>query len=115
MSSNSLRGILAADQDLGAGNVVMRLLEHGADPDGPGLTFDVAVDAHPAWTPLTLGQLDERIRARASWLHAHGVGWRDPVAVFGTTSADVILTFMACNRIGAIPALLESPTTPTAT
>ncbi|MEV4412293.1 class I adenylate-forming enzyme family protein [Catellatospora sp. NPDC049609] len=107
MSSTNLRAILAADADLGAGNVVTRLLAHGADPAGPGLTFDVDVDGHPAWEPMTLGQLDERVAARAAWLHQRGVGWRDPVAVYTTTSADVVLSFLALNRIGAIPALLN--------
>ena len=107
MTNTNLRAILAADQDLGAGNVVTRLLAHGADPDGPGLTFDADVDGHPAWQPMTLGQLDERLAARAAWLHQHGVGWRDPVAVYGSTSADVLLSFLALNRIGAIPALLN--------
>jgi acyl-coenzyme A synthetase/AMP-(fatty) acid ligase len=103
----NLRAILAADADLGAGNVITRLLAHGADPAGPGLTFDVDVDGHPAWEPLTLGQLDERVAARAAWLHQRGIGWRDPVAVYASTSADVILSFLALNRIGAIPALLN--------
>lgn len=107
MSGTNLRAILAADADLGAGNVITRLLAHGADPAGPGLTFDVEVDGHPAWEPLTLGQLDERVAARAAWLHERGVGWRDPVAVYASTSADVILSFLALNRIGAIPALLN--------
>ncbi len=107
MSSTNLRAILAADADLGAGNVITRLLAHGADPAGPGLTFDVDVDGHPAWEPLTLGQLDERVAARAAWLHQRGIGWRDPVAVYTTTSADVVLSFLALNRLGAIPALLN--------
>ena len=53
----NIRATLAADPDLGAGNVVPRLLAHGEDPDGPGLTFDTAVDGHPAREPLTLGAL----------------------------------------------------------
>lgn len=107
MTTRNIRAILAADPELGAGNVVTRLLEHGEDPDGPGLTFDVDVDGHPAWTPLTLGQLDERVRARAAWFHDHGVRLRDPIAVWTTAAADVMLNFLALNRIGAIPALLN--------
>ncbi|HET6211323.1 MAG TPA: class I adenylate-forming enzyme family protein [Micromonosporaceae bacterium] len=103
----NLRAALAADPDLGAGNVLVKLLEHGADPDGPGMTFDVAVDAHPAWTPLTLGQLDERVRARAAWLHERGVKPRDPVAIYASTAADTFLNFMALTRLGAIPALMN--------
>lgn len=65
-------GALAADPQLGAGNVLARVLAHGADPQGPGLTFDTPVDGYPAGQPLTLGRLDERVAARAAWLHARG-------------------------------------------
>lgn len=105
--TDNLRAKLVADPQLGAGNVVTRLLELGADPDGPGLTFDVDVDGHPAWVGMTLGQLDERINARAAWLHEHGVKARDPIAVYVTSSADCFLSFMALNRLGAIPALMN--------
>jgi 3-aminoavenalumate diazotase len=103
----SLTAALADDVDLGAGNVLTKLLEHGADPAGPGVTFDVAVDGIPAWTPLTLGQLYERVAARAAWLHASGVRPRDPVAVYVTSAADVLLTFTALTWVGAIPALMN--------
>src|SRR5581483_3015944 len=55
----NLRATLAADPELGAGNVVTRLLFHGADPDGPGIEFDTDVDGLGG--KLTLGQLDERV------------------------------------------------------
>lgn len=105
--TKNLRAMLAADPELGAGNVVTRLLALGADPAGPGLTFDVAVDGHPAWTAMTLGELDERINARAAWLHEHGVRPRDPIAVYVTSSADCFLSFLALARLGAIPALMN--------
>ncbi len=105
MTGKNLRAMLAADPELGAGNVVTRLLELGADPDGPGLAFDTE-------PPLTLGQLDERVRARAAWLHEQGVKPRDAVAVYVRSSADCFLSFMALNRIGAIPALMN-PNIPT--
>ncbi|MFC4147525.1 class I adenylate-forming enzyme family protein [Micromonospora mangrovi] len=107
MRTKGLRGALAADTELGAGNVLARVLAHGADPDGPGLTFDTAVDGHPAEQPLTLGQLDERVAARAAWLHDRGVRPRDPVAVWATAAADMVLSFLALARLGAIPALMN--------
>ncbi|WP_412542469.1 class I adenylate-forming enzyme family protein [Longispora sp. K20-0274] len=107
MTVKSIRGALAADPNIGAGNVLATVLAHGVDRDGPGLTFDTDVDGHPAWTPMTIGQLDERVAARASWLHAHGVGRRDVIAIWTGTAADHILTFLALNRIGAIPALIN--------
>jgi acyl-coenzyme A synthetase/AMP-(fatty) acid ligase len=107
MGPTNIRARLANDPGLGAGNVLMKLREHGAVPDGPGITFDVDVDGHPAWTPLTFGALYERVAARAAWLHSNGIGPRDPVAVYVTSSADCLLTFLALNWVGAIPALLN--------
>jgi len=107
MSAPNIRAALANDPDLGAGNVLTKLVEHGAAPEGPGITFDVDVDGHAAWTALTLGQLYERVGARAAWLHRNGIGPRDPVAVYVTSSADCLLAFMALNWVGAIPALLN--------
>jgi len=107
VSLKSIRATLASDPELGAGNVLKRLLDHGEDPSGPGITFDVDVDGHPAWQALTLGQLHERVAARAAWLHEHGVAARDPIAVFATSAADVFLNFMALTWLGAIPALMN--------
>jgi len=107
VSSATLRTSLADDPELGAGNVLIKLAEHGAPPDLPGITFDVAVDGLPAWAPLTLGVLRERVAARAAWLHQLGVKPRDPVAVYVTSAADCLLTFLALNWVGAIPALMN--------
>jgi acyl-coenzyme A synthetase/AMP-(fatty) acid ligase len=102
-----IRAALVADPDVGAGNALVKVIEHGAALDGPGITFDVDVDGHPAWQPLTLGMLRDRVAARASWLHSRGVGPRDPVAVYATSSADILLNFMALAWLGAIPALMN--------
>ena len=107
MPGDNLRAVLAADPELGAGNVLLKLREHGADPDGPGITFDVPVDGRPAWTALTLGELTERVAARAAWLREHGVGPRDPIAVYATSAADVLLNYAALTWLGAIPALMN--------
>ena len=108
MTGNNLRAVLAADPELGAGNVLLRLREHGADPDGPGITFDVPVDGRPAWTALTLGELTERVAARAAFLHEQGIVSRDPVAIYATSAADVLLNFAALTWLGAIPALMNA-------
>ncbi len=107
MSSRNIRGLLAADPELGAGNVLIKLLAHGADPDGPGITFDVPVDGHDAFSPINLGQLRDLVAARAAYLRDRGIGWRDPIAVYVTSAADCFLTFMAANWLGAIPALMN--------
>lgn len=107
MGMKNLRAALAADPDLGAGNVLPKLFEHGADPDGPGITFDTDVDGHRAWQPLTLGMLERRVAARASWLHERGIQARDPVAVYVTGAADCLLSYAALTWLGAIPALMN--------
>ena len=68
MTVRNLRAILAADSELGAGNVLLRLAEHGADMDSPRISFDTDVDTIPAWTPLSLRTLTERVAARAESL-----------------------------------------------
>jgi acyl-CoA synthetase (AMP-forming)/AMP-acid ligase II len=105
--TTNIRAALAADPDVGAGNVLLKLVEHGAPLDGPGITFDVEVDGFPAWQGLTLGQLRDRAAARAAWLHAQGVGPRDPVAIFVNSSADYVLNFLGLTWLGAIPALMN--------
>ena len=107
MATTGIRGRLAKDPEIGAGNVLSKLIEHGADPDGPGLTFDVDVDGHPAWRDMSLGTLHERVAARAAWLHERGVRPRDPVPIYVTTSADLILNFLALTWLGAIPAFMN--------
>jgi acyl-coenzyme A synthetase/AMP-(fatty) acid ligase len=112
VSASNLRAVLAADCELGAGNVLLRLAEHGADMDTPRVTFDTEVDAIPAWTPLSLRTLTERVAARAEWFARHGIGRRDPVAVYVTSAADVILNFFALTWLGAIPALMNGSMPP---
>jgi acyl-coenzyme A synthetase/AMP-(fatty) acid ligase len=108
----SLRAQLAADPSVGTGNVLATVIALGADLSGPGLTFDTAVDHFPAEHPLTLGELDDRVQARTAWLHAHGIGRRDVVAIWATDAADIVLSFLALTRIGAIPALLNGKMAP---
>ncbi|MBV9446280.1 MAG: acyl--CoA ligase [Streptosporangiaceae bacterium] len=107
MSGSNLRAVLAEDSELGAGNVLLRLAEHGADMDVPRVTFDTEVDTIPAWTPLSLRTLTERAAARAEWLQRHGIGRRDPVAIYVSSAADVFLNFFALTWLGAIPALMN--------
>lgn len=108
----SLRAELAADPSIGAGNVLATVIAHGADLTGPGLTFDTAVDHFPAGHPLTLGELDDRVQARTSWLRDRGIGRRDVVAIWATEAADIVLSFLALTRVGAIPALMNGKMAP---
>jgi acyl-coenzyme A synthetase/AMP-(fatty) acid ligase len=107
VKAKSIRAQLAADPDLGAGNVLTTLVRRGERLDEPMLTFDTEIGGFPAWQPLTLRQLDQLARARAARLHALGIGLRDPVAVCAPTAADTVLSFLAAVRLGAIPALIN--------
>ena len=107
MSATNLRAVLAGDPELGAGNVLLRLAEHGADMDMPRVTFDTGFDGIEAWTTLSLRTLTERVAARAEWFARHGIGRRDPVAVYVTSAADVVLNYLALTWLGAIPALMN--------
>ena len=107
MDPTDLRVLLAADEQVGAGNVLLRLAELGADPDLPRVSFDRAVDGIPAEQPLSLSMLTERVAARAHWFSQRGIGRRDPVAVYVTSAADVFLNYFALTWLGAIPALLN--------
>jgi acyl-coenzyme A synthetase/AMP-(fatty) acid ligase len=112
VKGNNPRAVLAADMELGAGNVLLRLAEHGADMDMSRVTFDTNVDAFPAWTPLSLRALTQLAAARAEWFARHGIGRRDPVAVYVTSAADVFLNFFALTWLGAIPALMNGSMPP---
>src|SRR5207248_9148138 len=59
------------------------------------------------WTPLSLRTLTERVAARAEWFARHGIGRRDPVAVYVTSAADVVLNFLALTWLGAVPDLMN--------
>jgi acyl-coenzyme A synthetase/AMP-(fatty) acid ligase len=112
MNPRGLRAVLAGDPNVGAGNMLAAVLAHGADPNGPGLTFDTPVDGRPAEYPFSLGELNTMVNARAAWLRERGIGRRDPVAVWATAAADIVLTFLALTRIGAIPALMNGKMAP---
>ncbi|GAA1258884.1 hypothetical protein GCM10009665_56270 [Kitasatospora nipponensis] len=107
MSIRSIRAQLAGDPSVGAGNVLTARMRLGLGLDEPLLTFDTAVDAHPAWQPLTLRQLDHAVRVRAAALHERGIRPRDPVVVYASAAADHVLGFLALARLGAIPALVN--------
>jgi acyl-coenzyme A synthetase/AMP-(fatty) acid ligase len=107
MSVKSIRARLAADPEVGAGNVLTSRMRHGIDVDVPLVSFDTGVDGHPAGEPFTLTDLDRAVRACAAALHGLGVRPRDPVAVYVSDAADAVLGFFSLARLGAIPALVN--------
>ncbi|HUC56730.1 MAG TPA: class I adenylate-forming enzyme family protein [Streptosporangiaceae bacterium] len=112
MSAKSIRATLAADPEVGAGNVLTTLAELDLGLDTPQLTFDTPAGDTPAWQPLTLRQLHKLVAARTAALHELGVRKRDPVAVIAPTAIDTALTFLALARIGAVPALINPSLAP---
>jgi acyl-coenzyme A synthetase/AMP-(fatty) acid ligase len=107
MKVPNIRAALAANTEVGAGNVVGTRMALGQGVDDPVVTFDTDIDGYPAWQPLTIRQLDQLAAARAAALHRLGIGMRDPVAVIAPTAADTALTFLALARLGAISALIN--------
>jgi acyl-CoA synthetase (AMP-forming)/AMP-acid ligase II len=117
MSTKSIRARLAADPNVGAGNVLTTLAELDLGLDTPQFTFDTAAGQSgagdvPAWQPLTLRQMHELAAARAAALAGIGIRKRDPVAVIAPTAIDTAVTFLALARIGAIPALINPSLAP---
>ncbi|MGF1426900.1 class I adenylate-forming enzyme family protein [Kitasatospora sp. LaBMicrA B282] len=108
MTVRQIRARLAADLEVGAGNVLTARIALGLGLDEPLLTFDTEVDGRPAWVPLSLRTVDELVRARAAALAELGVGPRDPVAVQADSAAEQLLAFLALTRLGAIPALVNA-------
>ena len=82
MSVKGIRARLAADPQVGAGNVLPTLMRIGMGLDEPMLSFDTEIDGHPARQALTIRELDTAVRARAAALHGLGIRPRDPVAVY---------------------------------
>ncbi len=107
MKVPGMRAELAADTEIGAGNVVSIRMARGTGVDDPVVTFDTGADGLPAWAPLTVRQLDRMAAARAAALAGLGIRMRDPVAVIAPSAADTALTFLALTRLGAIPALIN--------
>ncbi len=101
------RAVLAGCPELGTGNVLSTLIASGVALDRPTLTFDSGVDGHAPWQPLTLGQLDRCVAARAAWLSDRDIGPRDLVAIYSRSAADQVLLFLALARLGAIAALIN--------
>ena len=66
MPGTSIRARLAADPDVGAGNVLTTLAELGIGLDTPQFTFDTAAGDVPAWQAMTLRQLHAASRRAGS-------------------------------------------------
>ena len=107
MSVKNIRARLAADPQVGAGNVLSSRMRYGVGVDVPLVSFDTEVDGQPAHEPFTIAALDRAVCARAAALYGLGLRPRDPVAVYVSNASDAVLSFFALTRLGAIPALVN--------
>ncbi|MDU8998721.1 class I adenylate-forming enzyme family protein [Streptomyces mirabilis] len=100
---------LAADPDLGAGNVLQAAINASPDPQASLLTLQQAVpDAHgQLCRDFNLIRLQELVTAWARHYWDRGVRQRDRVAVWISDSFENHVQYFALTTLGAIPVLLN--------
>ncbi|GLZ35016.1 long-chain-fatty-acid--CoA ligase [Lentzea sp. NBRC 105346] len=98
------------DAELGAGNVLHRVIAYGRPLDTQVLWTDGTWRAPDGSHPevLTLGELDRAVRAYAGFYHAKGIGPRDVVGVHTASSTEFAVNFMALSSLGAIPSFTNA-------
>jgi acyl-coenzyme A synthetase/AMP-(fatty) acid ligase len=108
------RARIAADTELGAGNVLHRIKDYGRPLDEPVLWTDGTWPAPDGSRPevLTLGQLYEVVETYAGFYASKGVKPRDVVGVLTASSTEFAVNFMAVNSLGAIPSFANAKLRP---
>ncbi|QUQ67360.1 class I adenylate-forming enzyme family protein [Kutzneria sp. CA-103260] len=114
MITKEERARIAADTELGAGNVLHRIKEYGRPLDEPVLWTDGTWTAPDGSRPevLTLGQLYEIVEAYAGFYASKGIKPRDVVGVLTASSTEFAVNFMAVNSLGAIPSFANAKLRP---
>ncbi|HTI22627.1 MAG TPA: class I adenylate-forming enzyme family protein [Kutzneria sp.] len=114
MISKEERARIAADTELGAGNVLHRIKEYGRPLDEPVLWTDGTWQAPDGSRPsvLTLGQLYEIVETYAGFYASKGIKPRDVVGVLTASSTEFAINFMAVNSLGAIPSFANAKLRP---
>jgi acyl-coenzyme A synthetase/AMP-(fatty) acid ligase len=104
------RSALAADPDLGGGNLLTKALAFHPDPDIPFIrTGRPVVDtAGQQQTEFSLTQLDSLTQSWSVWYHEQGIGPRDRVAIYVADSFAYSIHFYALAQLGAIGVLINS-------
>jgi len=112
--SKEERARIAADTELGAGNVLHRIKEYGRPLDEPVLWTDGTWQAPDGSRPsvLTLGQLYEIVETYAGFYASKGIKPRDVVGVLTASSTEFAINFMAVNSLGAIPSFANAKLRP---
>ncbi|MFC0540399.1 class I adenylate-forming enzyme family protein [Kutzneria chonburiensis] len=114
MISKEERARIAADTELGAGNVLHRIKEYGRPLDEPVLWTDGTWQAPDGSRPtvLTLGRLYEIVETYAGFYASKGIKPRDVVGVLTASSTEFAINFMAVNSLGAIPSFTNAKLRP---
>ena len=108
--SRDLRARLAADESLGAGNLLRKAIEVNPDPEAPFLTSGrpLITTSGQEQTDFSLADLDRLAQSWAAWYLEQGVGPRDRVAIFVEDSFAYSIHVHALAQIGAIAVLINS-------
>ena len=108
--SRDLRSHLAADDSLGAGNLLETALEVNPNPDAPFIESGrpVADTDGRARTEFSLLDIDRLAQSWAAWYLEKGVEPRDRVAIFIEDSFAYTIQVHALAQIGAIAVLINS-------
>lgn len=114
MISKEERARIAADTELGAGNVLHRIKEYGRPLDEPVLWTDGTWQAPDGSRPsvLTLDQLYQIVETYAGFYASKGIKPRDVVGVLTASSTEFAINFMAVNSLGAIPSFANAKLRP---
>ena len=104
------RARLAAEAELGGGNVLETALAYHSHPDLPFLACGrPQATCEGTWrSTFSLSQLDQLVQSWSVWYLDHQVGPRDRVAVHLDDSFAYSVHLHALARIGAIPVLINS-------
>jgi 3-aminoavenalumate diazotase len=112
--SKQERARIAADTELGAGNVLHRIMAYGRPLDEQVLwtdgTWQAPDGSHP--TVITLGELYDHVRTYAGFYASEGIRPRDVVGVLTSSSTEFAINFMAVNSLGAIPSFANAKLRP---
>jgi acyl-coenzyme A synthetase/AMP-(fatty) acid ligase len=105
-----LRVALAADQNLGGGNLLPTALAAHPRPDVPFIRSGrplINAAGRPQ-TEFSLRQLDELAQSWSVWYFEQGIRPRDRVTIYLSDSFAYSVHFYALAQIGAIPVLVNS-------
>lgn len=110
MISKEERARINADTELGAGNVLHRIVSYGRPLDEQVLWTDRTWRAPDGSHPevLTLGELYRTVQTYAGFYHSRGIRPRDVVGVLTASSTEFAINFLSLSSLGAIPSFTNA-------